>query len=133
RGAADLLASSALLASLVATVAVVLLVVAERCDEAAELYAWESDGVAPATLRWSLFVRAAAVVAGAVPGGLAVGLLLCAITTAVVTVTAAGTAPVPPLALTVGVGWLAAVVAAGVVLGLAASGAVAAASLREPL
>ena len=31
--------------------AVVLLVLAERRDEAAELYAWESDGVAPRTLR----------------------------------------------------------------------------------
>jgi hypothetical protein len=133
RGAGGLLAWSALLAMLVAVVAVVLLVVAERRDESAELYAWESDGVAPATLRGSLFARAAAVVAVAVPGGLAVGLLLSALTTALVTVTAVGGTPNPPLALATGTGWLAGVLAAGVALGLAASGAVAFSALREPL
>src|SRR5207302_8073748 len=76
RGAANLLTASALVAVLVGMLAVVLLVVAERRDESAELYAWESDGIPPATLRRSLFARAAAVVAGAVPAGLLVGLAL---------------------------------------------------------
>jgi hypothetical protein len=133
RGAVSLLTYGALLALAVAMVALVLLVVAERRDESAELYAWESDGVSPRTLRLALFARAVAVVAAAVPGGLLVGLLLSRITTSLVTMTAVGTTPVPPLALTVGPAWMAAVVAVGVVIGLAAAGAVAAAALREPL
>ncbi|HKS49155.1 MAG TPA: hypothetical protein VJT49_29405 [Amycolatopsis sp.] len=131
RAAVTLLTSSALITLLVAALAVVLLVVAERRDESAELYAWETDGVTPGTLRVSLFVRAAAVVAVAVPGGLLVGLALSLLTTRLVMVTAVGTTPVPPLALSVGPGWVAAVVIGGVVLGLAISGVVAATALRE--
>ncbi|HET6211777.1 MAG TPA: hypothetical protein VFE14_02780 [Micromonosporaceae bacterium] len=133
RGAAGLLTSSAVLALLVGLVALVLLVVAERRDESAELYAWESDGVAPGTLRMSLFARAAAIVGIGVPGGLAVGLVLSAVTTRLVTLTAVGTAPTPPLTLSVGAGWIATVLAAAVVVGLAAAGSVAGASLRESL
>jgi hypothetical protein len=133
RGASGLLGSSALVTMLVAVVALVLLVVAERRDESAELYAWESDGVAPHTLRLSLFVRAGAVVAIAVPGGLLLGLALSAVTTKLVTLTAVGTNPVPPLTLAVGTRWMALAVALGVGVGLAACGAVAAAALRERL
>jgi hypothetical protein len=133
RGAAGLLTGSALVALLVGVVALVLLVVAERRDESAELYAWESDGVGPHTLRLSLFARAAAVVMVAVPGGLAVGLLLSGVTTRLVTLTAVGTAPVPPLRLAVGAGWVAAVLGIAVATGLAAAGGVAAAALRERL
>lgn len=133
QGASGLLGSSALVTMLVAIVALVLLVVAERRDESAELYAWESDGVAPRTLRLSLFARAGAVVAIAVPGGLLLGLALSAVTTKLVTLTAVGTNPVPPLTLAVGTRWMALAVALGVGVGLAACGAVAAAALRERL
>jgi len=133
RGAAGLLTASALLTLLVALVALVLLVVAERRDESAELYAWESDGVAPATLRLALFARAGAVVAVAVPGGVLIGLALSGVTTRMVEVTAVGTAPTPPLTPAVGLPWIAAVVATGVLTGLAACAAVAAAALRERL
>lgn len=132
-GAARLLTIDAVIGVLVAALAVVLLVVAERRDEAAEQYAWESDGVSPRTLRSSMFARAAAVVAVAVPGGLLIGLALSAITTRFVAVTAVGTAPQPPLALAVGAGWAFAVIGGGVALGLAAAAGVAALSLREAL
>ena len=133
RGAASLLVVSALLSVAVAVLAVVLLVVADRRDEADELYAWESDGVAPRTLRRSLFVRAVAVVGLALPAGVALGLLLGGATSAIVTVTAVGTAPQPPLALSVGPVWVAAVLGTGLVLSLAAAALVAAGSLREEL
>jgi hypothetical protein len=132
-GAARLLTTDALIGVLVAALAVMLLVVAERRDEAAEQYAWESDGVSPATLRRSMFARAAAVVIVAVPGGLLVGLALSAVTTRFVAVTAVGTAPQPPLTLAVGAAWALAVVGGGVAAGLAAAAAVAGSSLREPL
>lgn len=133
RGAAGLLTSNALLALVAAVLALVLLVVAERRDDSQELYTWESDGVAPATLRRALFVRAAAVVAVAVPGGLLVGVALSRLTSTLVLVTAVGTTPVPPLALAIDPGWIATVIAVGLAIGLAASGAVAAAALREPM
>src|SRR5204863_2716364 len=113
RGAAALLVASAVVAILVGMLAVVMLVLAERRDEYPELYAWESDGVAPAVLRRARFTRAAAVVRGAVPAGLLVGLVLSRVTTTLVQVTAAGTTPKPPLSLATGPGWVAAVLAVG--------------------
>jgi len=133
RGAEGLLTASALVALLVAALALVLLVVAERRDESAELYAWESDGVPPRTLRVALFARAAAVVAGAVPGGLLVGLALSRVTAALVRVTAAGTAPVPPLRLATGPGWVGAVLGLGLATGLTVAAVVAGSALRERL
>jgi hypothetical protein len=132
-GAAELLTTDALIGVLVAVLAVLLLVVAERRDEAAEQYAWESDGVRPATLRRSMFARAAAVVVVAVPGGLLLGLALGAITTRFVAVTAVGSAPQPPLTLAVNASWALAVIGGGVVIGLLAALAVAASALREPM
>jgi hypothetical protein len=68
-----------------------------------------------------------------VPGGLLIGVALSGITTRLVAVTAVGTTPVPPLALSVGPGFVAAVVGGGVLLGLAAAALVAACVLRGPL
>ncbi|WP_344087331.1 hypothetical protein, partial [Luedemannella helvata] len=131
--AGDLLTMSALLAMAVALAATVLLVVTERRDAAAELYAWESDGVPVSTLRRSLFVRAAAVVLPAVPAGLLVGLVLARATTALVAVTALGTAPVPPLAGAVDPLWIAGLLGAGLVAALAAAALLTAFELRERL
>ncbi|MBO0870583.1 MAG: hypothetical protein J2P15_18665, partial [Micromonosporaceae bacterium] len=133
RGASALLTASAGLALLIAALSVVLLVVAERRDESAELYAWESDGVAPGTLRRSLFARACAVVAVAVPGGLLIGAALSTVTTRLVTVTAVGTAPDPPLFLAIGPAFAGTTLAVGVGAGLLAAAAVAGAALRERL
>lgn len=131
RGAAGLLAGCALLAFLVGLLALVLLVVADRRDEQAVLYAWESDGVGPATLRLALFLRAVAVVAVSVPGGVLIGLLLTGATAALVRVTAVGTNPVPPLSLAVGPMWSVAAVGMGIAAGLVACALVAAGALRE--
>jgi hypothetical protein len=133
RGATDLLTGSALVALLVAVVALVLLVVAERRDSSAQMYAWESDGIAPATLRWTLFLHAVAVVVVAVPGGVLLGVVLSRITTALVRVTAVGTDPVPPLAVAISPLWTAVAVGGGIVAGLIACAALAATSMRERL
>jgi hypothetical protein len=133
RGAVALLAGSAAVGLLVALLALVLLVVSERSDSSAELYAWESDGVAPSTLRVSLFLRAWSVVLVAVPAGLVTGLLLSRATTSLVTVTAVGTTPAPPLVLSAGPSWIALVLGAGLLLGLAATALLAWSALREPL
>jgi hypothetical protein len=133
RGATGLLRDSAVLAFLVALVALVLLVLAERRDDSAQLYAWESDGVAPATLRRALFLRAVAVVVVGVPGGVLIGLVLSRITSALVRLTATGADPVPPLALVVNPLWTAELIGAGIAAGLLVCGLVCAAALRERL
>jgi ABC-type antimicrobial peptide transport system permease subunit len=114
-------------------VALVLLVIAERRDESAQLYAWESDGVPPGTLRLSLMLRAVAVVAIGVPGGVLIGLVLSQITTALVRVTAVGTEPVPPLSLAISPLWTFGAVGLGVLAGLGASAVLASMALRERL
>ncbi len=132
-GARSLLTFGALLALVVAVLSLVLLVLAERRDESAELYAWESDGVAPSTLRLSLFVRALAVVVVALPVGVLTGLVLSRVTTTLVSLTAVGTAPRPPLQLSVGLWWVTAVLGAGLFVAVLASGAGALGALRERL
>lgn len=131
-GASSLLTGSALLALAVAALSLVLLVLAERRDESAELYAWESDGVPPTTLRRSLFLRALAVVVVALPAGVVTGLLLSRVTTTLVALTATGTAPRPPLVLSVGPGWAAVALLGGLLVAVVASAGVAFGALREP-
>ncbi len=132
-GATRLLLTDALLGLVIAALAVMLLVIAERRDDAAELYAWESDGLPPATLRRSMFARALAVVAIGVPGGILIGLLLTTFTTRLVAVTAVGTAPVPPLSVAFGALPATVAVAGGVLACLVAAAIVAGVALREPL
>jgi hypothetical protein len=133
RGASDLLARGALLCFAVALVALVLLVVAERRDDAAQLYTWESDGVAPGRLRRALFLRSVAVAVVGVPAGVAIGALLSLVTAALIRVTAVGTEPVPPLRFAVSPTWTVVAVATGLAVALATCAAVAAGSLRERL
>jgi hypothetical protein len=133
RGASGLLVAGALLTLLVAAAAVVLLVVAERYDDAAQAYAWEADGVAPATLRRALWWRAVAVVVPAVPAGVVAGVALSTLTSGLVAVSATAGTPQPPLVSGIGAGWGVASVLVGLGLALAVAGVVAATSLREPL
>jgi hypothetical protein len=133
RGASGLLLAGALLTLLVAVSAVVLLVVAERYDDAAQAYAWEADGVAPAVLRRALWWRAVAVVVPAVPAGVIAGVALSSLTSRLVAVSAAAGTPQPPLVSGIGAGWGIGAVAAGLCVALAVAGAVAATSMREPL
>jgi hypothetical protein len=132
-GARGLLAAGALLTLLVAAAALVLLVAAEASDDAAQAYAWEADGVAPATLRGALWWRAAAVVLPAVPAGVVVGVVLSRATSRLVAVTATAATPQPPLVPATGLGWGLAAAVAGVGVALAVCGVVALRELREPL
>jgi hypothetical protein len=133
RGAAGLLAWAAGATLLAGAAALVLLVAAERHDDAAAEYAWEADGVPPSTLRAALWWRALAVAVPAVPAGIAAGVALGALTAQLVAVTATATAARPPLVA--GAGLLpGTLLALGVlVAALAAAAALAAVSLREAL
>jgi hypothetical protein len=133
RGSRLLLALVAGLALAVAAVAVVLLVLGERRDDAGELHAWEADGLRPATLRRVLFLRALSVVAVAVPFGLATGLVLARLGATLVAVDASGTTPVPPLQTALGASWTAVLLLIGVGLAVGLAWVVAARMLREPL
>jgi hypothetical protein len=132
-GAATLLVGGTGLTLAVALAALVLLVVTARFDDAAELYAWEADGVPPRTLRAALWWRAAAVAVLAVPAGVLAGLALTRIAARLVGVTAGARDPQPPLAAGTGSGVTLLVVMGGLALALAVAGLVAARSLREPL
>ena len=133
RGASWMLSLAALVALLVAALALVLLVVSDRRDQAGELYSWEVDGVPPSSLRRLLVARATTVVLVAVPLGLAGGLLLAGATARLVGLTATGGSAQPPPQLAVGGGWVATVLVLGVAGALAVAGAVAALALREPM
>lgn len=132
QGSSWLLAAGALVALLVGAVAVVLLVIGARRDDAGELLALEADGVGPGTLRRVLFLRAAYVAVPAVVAGAITGVLLARAAATLVAVSATGTTPLPPLALAVGIPWTAAVVGAIVVLALVAAAVTAGGAMREP-
>jgi hypothetical protein len=132
-GSRLLLAILAGLALLVAGVAVVLLVLGDRRDDAGELHAWEADGVRPATLRRMLFLRAVSVVAVALPCGLITGFVLAQVGAKLVAVDASGVTPVPPLSVSIGAAWTALLLIAGLGLAVALAAAVASRMLRERL
>lgn len=132
-GSRLLLALIAGLALLVAAVAVVLLVLGERRDDAGELYAWEADGLRPATLRRMLFLRALSVVAVALPFGLVTGLVLARAGATLIAVDASGVAPVPPLQTSIGPLWTVVALLLGVGLAVALAWVTAGRMLREHL
>jgi hypothetical protein len=101
RAALAMLEAAALTAVVLALLGLVLGAISERRDEAAELFDLEAQGVAPASLRRQLRLRASmAGVAGAL-GGFATGLVLSLLVVRFVELTANATAPEPPLALSV--------------------------------
>lgn len=124
-----LLLGTAAAGLLIGALCIVLLVAGERQEAAGELFAREADGTRPGALRRALFARAGAVVAVGVPLGLLAGLGLARATTALVSVTAGGTTPTPPLLLAAAPGLVAVELAALLGLGLAGAAAVAARSL----
>jgi ABC-type lipoprotein release transport system permease subunit len=77
----------------------VLGAVSERRDEAAELFDLEAQGVAPASLRRQLRLRASLAGLAGLAGGLLTGLLLSLLVVRFVELTANATAPEPPLQL----------------------------------
>ena len=122
RAALAMLEAAALTAVVLALLGLVLGAISERRDEAAELFDLEAQGVAPASLRRQLRLRASmAAVAGAL-GGFATGLVLSLLVVRFVELTANATAPEPPLALSVD--WPALLLAAAVA-GLVAAALVA--------
>jgi ABC-type lipoprotein release transport system permease subunit len=99
RGALAMLEAAAITAVVLALLALVLGAVSERRDEAAELFDLEAQGVAPASLRRQLRLRASmAGLAGAL-GGAVTGLVLSLLVVRFVELTANATAPEPPLEL----------------------------------
>jgi hypothetical protein len=133
RGSRILLVAVGALALAVAAASLVLLVVAERRDGTGEMFAWESDGVRPATLRRMLFLRTLAVVAVGLPLGLLAGYAVASIGARLIAVDAAGSTPQPPLQTTLGSGWTVLALAVGLGAGVAAVAFVAATALRERL
>jgi hypothetical protein len=99
RGALAMLEAAAITAVVLALLALVLGAVSERRDEAAELFDLEAQGVAPASLRRQLRLRASmAGLAGAV-GGAVTGFALSLLVVRFVELTANASVPEPPLEL----------------------------------
>jgi hypothetical protein len=99
RGSLALLLVAAVVGLVLAVVGIVLGVVSDRRDESGELFDLSAQGVTPAELRRHLLVRALIVAAVGIGGGIAAGAVVTALVVSVVSVTAGGGAPLPPLAL----------------------------------
>jgi len=133
RTSSRLLVGTALVGLLVGGLCVVLMVLAERRESAGELFAREADGTRPGRLRVELLARAGAVLAVGVPIGVLAGIVLARATTTLVTVTAGGTSPEPPLVGAAAPALVAVALVTLFGLGLLGAAVVAASSLRGPL
>jgi len=130
-GAQRVLFLSALATLAVALVAVVLLTVAERTEDAAQFQAWEADGVRPGMLRRVLWIRAVLITLAAVPAGAAAGLGLGAATARLVRATAGAQVPQPPLVPVLGADVAVPLVLGAGLLALGAAGVFALGSFRQ--
>jgi hypothetical protein len=130
-GAERVLFLAALATLIVALAGVVLLVVGERTEDAAEFLTWEAGGVRPGVLRRALWGRAVLIVTVAVPAGVLAGLLLTVLTARLVRLTAGARVPQPPLVPVVGAMTAIPLVLGAFAIALAAAGLVALASFRE--
>ena len=99
RAALALLETAALTAIVLALLALVLGTLSERRDEAAELFDLEAQGVAPASLRRQLRLRASLAGSAGALGGIATGVVLSLLVVRFVELTANATSPEPPLEL----------------------------------
>jgi hypothetical protein len=99
RAALAMLETAALVAVVLALLGLVLGVVSERHDEAAELRDLEAQGLAPGSLRRQLRLRASMAALAGAAGGLLTGLALSLLVVRLVQLTANATAPEPPLRL----------------------------------
>ena len=133
RAALAMLEASALIAILLALLALVLGVVSERRDEAADSFDLEAQGTPPARLRRQLQLRALVVAGAGIAGGILTGLVLSLLVVSFVELTANATAPTPPLALSLD--WLVVVASAlvAVALGAVLVGLVTGRAFREPV
>ena len=99
RAALAMLETAAVTAIVLALLGLVLGVVSERRDEAAELFDLEAQGLPPARLRRQLQLRALVVGGAGLVGGALTGLVLSLLVVGFVELTANATAPNPPLVL----------------------------------
>jgi hypothetical protein len=99
RAAVAMLEVSSVTALVLALVGLGLGVVSERRDEAADLFDLEAQGLAPASLRRQLRLRALAVGLGGVVGGVLTALVLSLLVVGFVELTANAGVPNPPLVL----------------------------------
>lgn len=130
-GAQRVLFLAALATLIVALAGVVLLVVGERTEDAAEFSTWEANGLRPAVLRRALWGRAVLVVVVAVPAGVLAGLALTVMTARLVQLTAGAQVPQPPLVPVLGATTTIPLLLAAFVITLLAAGLVALSSFRE--
>jgi hypothetical protein len=133
RGAAALLLLAALAAAAVAVVAVALVVRSDLASGADDLLTLEADGATPGSLRGMLAIRTGALVLIALVPGLICGVILTRAVTRLVTVTATGSAPEPPLVASGSGLAVVGVVVAVAVIALIAVAIASALALREPL
>jgi hypothetical protein len=101
RGTLAILSITALVAVVLALVGLLLTVATDVRDESGELFDLRAQGATPAELRRYLRVRAALVAIAGVVGGLVAGAILVTLVSAVVSVTAGATTPLPPLVVSI--------------------------------
>jgi hypothetical protein len=101
RAAVAMLEAAAITALVLALVGLALGVVAERRDDAADLFDLEAQGLTPASLRRQLRLRALVVTAGGVFGGVLTALVLSVLVVGFVELTANAGVPNPPLVIAV--------------------------------
>lgn len=101
RAAVAMLEVASVTALVLALVGLGLGVVSERRDEAADLFDLEAQGLAPASLRRQLRLRAVVVAAGGIAGGILTALVLSVLVVGFVELTANAGVPNPPLVLAV--------------------------------
>jgi hypothetical protein len=99
RAAVAMLEVSSVTALVLALVGLGLGIVSERRDEAADLFDLEASGLAPASLRRQLRLRALVVGLGGVAGGVLTALILSLLVVGFVELTANAGVPNPPLVL----------------------------------
>ncbi len=127
RGIAVTLEAAAVVAVALALAGLWLAVLGDLRDERNELYDLEAQGVEPGELRRQIRLRAAALGALGALGGLALGLVLSVVVVRLVQLSAAGQAPVPPLARDTG--W--ATIGLGLATALAVGAALVEATVRR--
>lgn len=101
RGSLALLLAAAIVGLVLAGVGLLLGVLGDRSDESGDLFDLSAQGVTPAEIRRHLLLRAEAVAAVGIAGGIGAGAVVSALVVAVVAVTAGAGSPLPPLQLVV--------------------------------
>jgi hypothetical protein len=137
RGVTYTLVGTTLVALALAVIGIAVTLLSDLRDESGHFFDLEAQGVSPATLRTQIRVRAFALVAFGVVGGVLIGLLLSRLVVSLVQVSVETTTPDPPLVenvgwTAVGVAVLALVAGVGLAAELAARKALAGETPKPP-